>query len=82
MNKGINLKNTSWNSAGRVAKYAGGRPDYGIVNGKGQFLSTDGVKPCAFHTMHSAKYQAPYADDFKGHVWVQPITKEFPRGQV
>lgn len=74
MNKAINLKNTTWVQNGRVAAFASKSVGFGIKNDKGELLSSDGVKPSAYATKSAASEMAPYADGFKEHSWISPLS--------
>jgi len=74
MNKAISLKNVTWMSNGLVAAFTSSTAGFGIVNAKGQLLSSNGVSPAAFLRKSHAQEQAPYADGFTDHSWVTPVS--------
>jgi len=69
-NKAVNLKDAKWKGAHGGQKGFVGQKAYGVLNNKGQALSSDGVAPATYASMEVAKEIAVYADDFKGHTWI------------
>ena len=69
MNAAKSLKNVVWGTNG-CASYASRRPGFGVMNSKGQFISSDGVSPSSWSSKAVATDLAPYADEFDGYCWL------------
>lgn len=74
MNAAKSLTNVKWTENGAVASFRSARPGFGIVNDKGQFLSENGKRPACYISKKAAAVMAPYADGFRGCVWMDVLS--------
>ena len=65
-----NIGDMKWKTSKGIAQ-GRAKTAYGVLNDKGEALSSDGVSPAIYHSMKIAKEMALYADGFKDHSWVR-----------
>ncbi len=67
-----NISAARWVTPRGIAAFAGSR-NYGIVDGAGRMLSTNGEAPSVWRSMAAAKTVAEYQAWPARSIWIEPV---------